>query len=214
MVKTRQKTAGYAALLMLLIVMVIGMMLYFVDIRAIFGPSRPGRPAKIEDRPWRIENLIVPEEQDIKLPHSPKIDITEPLELAAQVQRNGQPRGGVKIRLTPAGRLLAEWETFYTHEKRNYRITAKIAGNINSKYPCNDKAGNQDDTLLFFIGKGQYQQLTSAADGLAAEENGTVYLLGSVSPQKQIRGTLTITTDQSWSAVYEFQNTAAQPGNE
>jgi len=207
MTKKHTKHNGYAALLMLLIVLVIGMMLYFVDIRAIFGPSIPTRPAKIEERPWRIENLIVPEEQDIKLPRPSKIDITEPLELAAQVQRNGQPRGSVKLRIAPDGRLLAKWESFYTHEKRSFKITAKITGNIDAKYLCNDETGNPDDSLLFFIGKGQYQQLTSVENGPAAEENGTVYLIGSLSPQKQIHGTLTITTDQSWSAVYEFQKT-------
>jgi hypothetical protein len=36
------------------------------------------------------------------------------------------------------------------------------------------------------------------------EENGTVWLLGYLRPNGQAEGTLTLTTDQEWAAVYEY----------
>ena len=61
------KKNGYAAMLILLIVLAIGMMIYFLDMRAIWGPNLQfhKNSNKPEDHPWQMENLLVPEDQTV-----------------------------------------------------------------------------------------------------------------------------------------------------
>lgn len=201
------KKDGYAALLGILIVLVIGIMIYFLDMKAIFGPSRQynqnsNRP---EDCPWQMENLLVPEDQIVSVPRKGQPELLEPLNLTASVQRNHAPRGSVNIVFGKDCRLVADWYSNYEYDKKTFQIQAQMKGNIVPSRVYCDANKNEDKTRLFFIGKGPYTQTTQFADAPPRTEQGTTYITGWLSPDNSLQGAVTITTDQTWSAVYDFQ---------
>ncbi|MEN6308382.1 MAG: hypothetical protein ABFD91_11555 [Anaerohalosphaeraceae bacterium] len=210
------KTRGFAAILGLLIVIAIAMMLYFMDLSAIFGPSRQymDRPTTPEDNPWRMEDLLVGLDKNVPSPRKGQPELLEPLQLTASVQRNDAPRGQVNLSFGKDCRVAADWAAQYEFNKKTYSIESHLSGNIVPSKVYSDANGSTDKTRLFFIAKGPYSQTTRLPDKTVQSEQGTAYLLGWLSNDNTATGTITITTDQSWSAQYPFitasSNTSVQ----
>ena len=133
----------------------------------------------------------------------------EPVTLSAPVTRNEEPRGTVRIVFGKDCRITADWTTQYEHEKKKYQLQSQMKGNVVPSKVFSDPNNIEDKTRLFFIAKGPYTQTMRSADNLSQTEQGTAYILGWLSPNNTAEGTITITTDQNWSAVYTYQ-TAAQ----
>jgi len=150
-----------------------------------------------------LEELLVPQGVTIRLPKSPKPTLGEPIALSGPVTRNADLRGTVTLTLATDGRVQAQWTAAYTHEQKQYRLEATATGNIDIKETYQDANGT-DKSRLFFIAKGPYRLHTQDAKTGDSEEIGTVYLLGYLRPNGQAEGTLTLTTDQQWSAVYNY----------
>jgi len=210
---TMRKKNGYAAMLGLLIVIAIAMLIYFLEAKAIFGPGRKyaNRPVKPEDHPWQMEDLLVPEDQIVPVPKKGQPELLEPVILTASVQRNKAPRGSVKITFGKDCRVNAVWFTQYEYEKKICSLQAQMKGNVVPSKVYSDANGQEDKTRLFFIAKGPYSQITQTADNLSQTEEGTAYIIGWLRPDNTADGTITITTDQSWSALYPFQTVSKNP---
>jgi hypothetical protein len=190
-------------LLVVLMAVAILMLLYMVNIQAIFGPSLQTAPQGIEERPWLLEDLLVAEGQPIRLPKAPKPTLNAPLTLTGQVSRNTELRGTVQIAVSSDGRVRADWQAEYSHPPKQYQLTAALSGNIDTQQTYHD-ANGPDKSRLFLIAKGPYRLLTEdPATGLA-EEIGTAWLLGYLSPDGRAEGTLTLTTDRQWAVVYQY----------
>jgi hypothetical protein len=207
------KRNGYAAILGLLIVIAIGMLIYFLDMKAMFGPARQyiDRPTKPEDHPWQMNDLLVPENQIIPVPKKGQPELLEPIILTASVHRNNAPRGSIIITFGKDCRVNAEWSAQYESDKKMYSIQAHIKGNVVPSKVYSDTNENEDKTRLFFIAKGPYTQITRTADNLSQTEEGIAYILGWLRPDNTADGTITITTDQTWSALYPFQTIVQNP---
>jgi len=204
---TMRKKNGYAAMLGLLIVIAIAMLIYFLEAKAIFGPGRKyaNRPVKPEDHPWQMEDLLVPEDQIVPVPKKGQPELLEPVILTASVQRNNVSRGSVKITFGKDCRVNAEWSAQYTSNLKEYTMRSNLKGNVVPSRVYSDPNDNKDSTRLFFIAKGSYAQIVQVTDGKFQTELGTAYILGWLRPDNTAEGTITITTDQSWSALYPFQ---------
>jgi hypothetical protein len=202
------KKDGYAGMLCLLIVLAIGMMIYFLDMKAIFRPGLQHHSSKPEDHPWQIENLLLPENQTVPVPKKGQPQLPEPADLTAAVYRNNAPRGTVNITFGKDYRVIAEWSTQYEYDKKKYQLQTQMKGNIVPSKVYSDANKNEDKTRLFFIAKGPYTQTTQWADAAPQTEQGTAYITGWLSPNNTLNGAVTITTDQTWSAVYDFHTTA------
>ena len=192
-----------SALLMLLIAIAILAILYTIDIRAIFGLALSTHPAGVEQHPWALEELLVPEGEPIRLPKRPKPTLGQAMMLSGQAVRDDLPRGNVTIMVAADGRVQAQWTADYTHQQKQYHVEATAAGNIDINQTYAD-ANGKDKSRLFFIAKGPYNLITHDPQTGPSEENGTVWLLGYLRPNGQAQGTLTLTTDQQWSAVYHY----------
>jgi hypothetical protein len=213
--KIMRKRNGYAAMLGFLIVIAIGMLIYFLEMNAIFGPSRSylSRPATPEDHPWQMEDLLVPENQIIPVPKKGQPELLEPVNLTASVQRNHAPRGSVNIAFGKDCRIVADWSSDYEYDKKTFQIQTQMKGNVVPSRVYCDANKNEDKTRLFFIAKGPYTQTTHQADTPPRTEQGTAYILGWLRPDNTAEGAITITTDQSWSAVYPFQSIIKKPAS-
>ena len=192
-----------AVLLVVLAAVAIVMLLYMVNIRAIFGPSLRTPPRGIEERPWLLEDLLVAEGQPIRLPKAPKPTLNVPLTLAGPVSRNDAPRGTVQITLGDDGRVRADWQAEYAHPPKQYHLTAEVSGNIDIQQTFTGADG-RDKSRLFFIAKGPYRLLTEDPETGRSEETGAAWLLGYLSPDGRAEGALTLTIDRQWAVVYQY----------
>jgi hypothetical protein len=191
-------------LLGLIICIAIIAMLYMVNFRAIFGTNRI--PASPEEVPWNQESLLIGPDELIELPKSPKPMLYDPLSLEAPVTRQEADRGTATVNFSDMGEVDGEWSCQYTHEKRGYAFSAKFKGNIVTDKTWHDET-TKDKSRLFFIAKGKYlKQFTDKGAAGISEEIGTVYVTGWLTPDHNIKGAITITTDKTWSAVYNFDS--------
>lgn len=198
----RIQRSGFAILIVLVAVAIL-MLLYFVQIDAFFGPGLPSQPAGIEQHPWVLEDLLIPEGQDIKLPRSPKPDLDEPFSISAPVRRDDADRGTVTLSFDTNGRMTAQWQCAYEQTGQEYQIDADMKGNISAKRTYEDTQG-KDKSRLFFIAKGPYTKKPLDGDTAFGGEKGTCWLIGWLKPDHSVQGYVTITTDQQWAAAYAF----------
>ncbi len=197
-------------LIAIVVAIAILMMLYAVQMRGIFGPSLPSQPSGIEDHPWLLEELLIAEGSAIALPRSPKVLLDKPHTLSGAVKRDDASRGTVTIRLHTDGRVEADWLAEYAHGSTQYRLDAAMKGNIDVRQTYQD-ANGKDKRRLFFIAQGAYRQQTRDPQSGQSQESGAVWLLGYVTPDGRAEGTLTLTTDRQWSAVYRYSVQQQRP---
>ena len=195
---------GFAVLIVLVAVAIL-MLLYFVQIDTLFGPSLPSERAGIEEHPWVLEELLAPDGDDIKLPRRPKLELEEPLNLTAPVSRNDAGRGEIAVAFNTDGRISANWQCTYEQAGALYRIDSQMNGNIRVKRTYQNEAG-KDKSRLFFIAKGPYTKTSLGETAGTGGENGVAWLTGWIGPDRRIQGHVTLTTNQQWAAAYGFES--------
>ena len=198
------RRSGFAILIVLVAAAIL-MLLYFVQIDAFFGPGLPSQPAGIEQHPWILENLLVPDGQDIKLPRSPKPELNESFSVPARVRRNNSERGTVTISFDTNGRIMARWQCVYEQSGQSYQIDADMSGNIDTKRTYKNEQG-KDKSRLFCIAKGRYVKKPLGGETGFGGEKGACWLTGWLGAGRQMEGYITITTDQTWAAAYPFSS--------
>ncbi len=193
------------AILIVLVAIAIMLLLYSMDIKAIFGPNLPTKYSPKDQRPWLEEERILGPDQIIKMPEAPKATLDEDLSLTGAVTLKGEDRGEVRLRFTTMGEVSGSWYCEYSHEDRDYRYEATFAGNIDIDKTYTDKQG-EDKSLLYFITKGRYTQTVyNQQTQQASEDKGFVYTTSWLDTDYSAFGMITITTDKTWSATYDFQ---------
>ena len=209
----RYHRGGFVLLLVLAAVAIL-MLLYFIDINALFGPSIPLKERSARHRPWLEEDRIVPADRLIKPPGPPKPELNEPIHLTAPVFLDDSKRGTVALDLTIAGEVSGSWHCEYSHDNRDYSFDAAFTGNIDitktySKGETTDKPSPSeglDKSKLYFITKGNYTQTVYNVEADSeTSEQGLVYVTGWLGPDYSAEGLITITTDKTWSATYAWQ---------
>jgi hypothetical protein len=203
------KPNGYV-MIMLLVVIAIGLIIYYVDIVGITGGNRMvQKQEKPEDQPWANESLIKDPNHPVKLPKKPaenstKPIITRPLELKGAVASKDAKRGQVVFAIQPNGTISGDWQCRYSYTNAAYEITATFAGNTDATQNAPD-----DASKLYLIAKGDFvQKETNLESGEITETKGTVYFSGWLGTDMAASGTLSITTNKKWHADY---NWAAKP---
>ena len=193
-----------------LVVVVIILVLYMTLIKGFFPSSVPGRGGSSvkQDRPWRLDHLIMPADKHVDMPEPPQLVISDDFELKAAVSRNDSDRGFAELKFQDNGTVSGKWQCDYTHETRQYSYIATYAGNIVADKEFSDESGT-DESLLFFIVRGTYTQRVYHPDLGEKLTEGIIYLSGWIAPDKSLKGKLTITTDDitdkdKWAASYEL----------
>ena len=204
MTSLRTEKNGFAILIVLVAVAIM-MLLYFVQIDTLFGPGLPSEPAGIEKHPWVLEELLVPDGEDIKLPRRPKLELEEPFSITAPVSRNKAGRGEVTVVFNTDRRIGANWQCTYEQAGMVYRVDAQINGNIHVKRTYQDEAG-KDKSRLFFIARGRYTKTPQGETAGTGGEKGAAWLTGWIGSDHRIQGHVTLTTNQQWAAAYAFES--------
>jgi hypothetical protein len=200
--KFRRGFAGLA----ILIVVVIMMLLMMMQMKTFFRtPSESGKSITDINRPWLQCDKILDSDRLITMPDPPKPDMSKPIRIVTKIHREENPRGGITIEFTPNGEVSGNWQCSYAHEDRTYSYTADFKGNIDIEETYVDPDGKEDESKLFFITKGRFTKTTvNQSSDVSSETEGDVYVTGWLSPDHSAHGRITITTDETWSAVYTW----------
>ncbi len=203
----RNFKGGFFAILALLVVAAIGMIIYLMSFSAIF-PDAGKLPGNLREqqKPWQLEHLLVGPNKVITMPRKPKPIIDKPIKLSCPVMREDKNRGTANIRIDLLGETHGDWSCEYQTDKEKHKISASFNGNIDVKktYVINQ---DEDKSKLFLIAKGGYAHDTiNLQTNEKTTEKGVIYLLGWLNPDYSAFGTLTVTTDRSWSAVYQWKS--------
>ena len=193
--------------IIVLVAVAILMMLYFLDIRAIFGPKLNVNSGKPTSRPWLEEDKLAGPDEIIKMPKPPKPLINEDFIITGLVKSDESDRGVVKLTFNTVGEVVGNWSCEYSYDNRDYGFDADFAGNIDVGSTYSDRGG-KDKSKLYFITKGQYsQRIYNNTTGRASEEIGIIYITGWLEKDYSAAGLITITnSEHSWSATYDWQS--------
>ena len=196
--------SGFAILIVLVAVAIV-MVLYMVDMTAIFGL---GTKAGLSEKPlWKEENRIVGPDVFIKPPKAPKPSLDSSVSLTAMVTRGDNPRGNINIEFNTIGEVAGKWNASYQHDDKEYTFNAKFEGNIDvsKTYSAGKKT---DKSKLYFITKGKYTQTVfNKKTENVSETEGIIYAAGWLNPDYSSDGKIVITTqDKTWSAKYLWQS--------
>lgn len=204
MIASLKRKNGFAILIVLVAVAIV-MILYMVDMTAIFGPGTSTGP---RERPlWEDENRIVGPDVFIKLPKAPQPLLDDPVSVIGMVTRNDSYRGNIAVEFNAIGEVAGNWQASYQHDNKRYTFEAEFSGNIDvsKTYSVDNKT---DKSKLYFITKGQYTQtvLNEKTEDIVATE-GIIYVAGWLEPDYSAHGKIAITDEEKdFSAEYLWQS--------
>jgi hypothetical protein len=194
---------GYV-LIMLLVVIAIGMMIYYADMMWI-GGGQTVKQEKPEEQPWKDESLINDPNHPARAAKKPAVNSTKPiistpLALKGAVASKDADRGQVVFIIQPNGTIDGNWQCQYSYTHSAYEIAAMFKGNTDTTQNAPD-----DVSKLYLVAKGEFvQKATNLDSGEVTETTGTAYFSGWLGSNLTASGTLSITTNKKWHADYTW----------
>ena len=206
----RVNPAGYALLLGLLIVVVIGMIIYF---KFMYGPVYEIGAGKSDiNPPWRQwEKLRIRMKRGPV--GSPSIDqnqIKKPLLMESYCKQEDKDRGEIKVLIDSDGKIQGAWTgTFHMSKYVEFQVMfCDFKGTIDPQEIYSDPNGS-DFSKLFFIATGPFTILEANNDtGIVRNLMGSVYVRGWLSRDNFVKGELIITVDNKNFYRFDFENRA------
>lgn len=208
--KTAVNRRGYILLLGLLLVVVIGMIVYF---KRMYGPVYQIGVGKSDiNPPWRQwEKLRIRIEQELAgKPKPEQNQIAKPLLLETKTKLDGKERGDLQLLIDSSGKVEGGWTgSFYIDKDVDFQIMmCSFEGTIDPQEIYSDIKG-EDNSKLFFIAKGPFSILeTNNKTGVVRNLMGSVYVRGWLTRDNSIKGELIITSDDRNFYLYNVEGKA------
>jgi hypothetical protein len=201
---------GYAAILMMLIVVAIGFVIYYLQFAALGGSGPKGYREKPEDQPWAHESSL----KDTNSPKAKKpskktvvseVKIANSVTIDAPVTSSGADRGRISITIQKNGDLKGSWKCLYSYTHASYQIESSFAGNTDPTVLDTTPNGKPDTSKLYFIARGTYtQQETNLDSAQRTTTKGIVYVNGYLDADKNASGKISLTINKNSHVDYIF----------
>lgn len=205
-----EKKRGYALLLSLLLVVVIGMIVYF---KWMYGPVyQIGKGQSGINPPWRQwEKLRIRIEQEpVGKPKPEQNQILKPLLLETKCKLDGKELGELQLLINSNGKIEGGWAgSFYIDKDVDFQImVCSFEGTIDPQEIYSDIKG-EDNSKLFYIAKGPFSILeTNNKTGIVRNLMGSVYVRGWLAKDNSVSGELIITSDDKNFYLFDWQGKA------
>jgi hypothetical protein len=151
MLKTRN---GYALLLMLLFVVIVGCFLYVGNPALLFQKETQKDPSG-ELLPWKEENRLVANGHPVKMPSSAQPPLAGMIGYKSYPKENDEDRGEILVLIDTDGKVKGNWSgDFREGSDISYSV---LAGSFNCNIDPSKvylDASGQDPSKLYFIAKG------------------------------------------------------------
>ena len=199
------------ALLMLLIVVAIGMLIYYFALSPVDRKTAREQKKSPDEYPW-VEEWRIKDRKGGDAAEQPTSEdqpkIREILEYSVNVQEQRNDRGLVNLTILPDGRVEGGWVAEYDtlSPRMNYTVVkAGFKGNTDPSKIYSDADG-EDKSKLFFITKGNFLILeTNFDNGIVRNVIGNIYVTGWINPDYSITGKITITSDKKSLQAFHWQ---------
>ena len=200
-----------SAILLILVVVAIGVILYFIDLSAIFStlPTSENPASSHEVLPWEHkEKLLMPgQEPDIGLSQDqPSID--NGIDIVATVEQSNTARDFI-VNIAPDGTVQGGWYADYNKGKKprmNYVMSAGFKGNIDPTVIFFDENG-EDPTKLFLVAKGEISILASNLDGGAVHNSiQDIWVSGWVDKEQEAKGEMLLITGKKTYQTFNWKS--------
>jgi hypothetical protein len=204
-------------LLMLLIVVVLGMLIYFYSMGgSIDKPPTPEQLANPDEYPWVEENRLWKDGQEGQyLPSAEQADISGGVEILADVKDGQYARGSLRLPIRPDGSIKGGWVADYgtVSPRIDYTVMkGDFKGNIDPSKIYSDEIG-EDQSLLFVICRGMFLILESNMETNEVRKvTGYIYVVGWIEPDLSAFGRIHITSDKQTQRIFDWEGKAAAIG--
>ncbi|MDD5011481.1 MAG: hypothetical protein PHQ00_05100 [Phycisphaerae bacterium] len=213
----RAKNKGFALIAIAIAVLII-VVLYMINMTAMFGPIDKNRA--YEERPWFEEQRLLGKEAFpiIQTGKKGKPVINDQTILKASVQRKDENRGNLEIVIEPNGLAKGRWQCAYEYTDSSYTISAEFIGNIDPTKTHQNETG-KNPQLLYLITKGKYEQIrTDKKTGNQWPLEQTIYLVGWIYKDFSAKGKLFLMADSDedahGNAEYDWKTIGQQENRE
>jgi len=211
----RGDRAGYALLLGLLALLVIGLVVIYVRMH---GPIyQIGKGKSDIEAPWRQWHQMHVRTKKGDPPGRPRAkqpQIPKSLQVIAKCEEEGQPRGTLEVVFLPEGKVYAVWSgQFFFKKKVDFQVMgSKSNGRIDPDRMYTDNQGD-DPSRLFFITKGHFAILqTDDNTGQVRNLAGEMYVRGWLCLDRAVHGEIILTVDQKNFYLYTWKGKAEEGG--
>ena len=201
---------GYAMLLGLLIVVVIGIFIYYTR---MYGPIyQIGTGESDINPPWHqwedMQDRL--RKAPVSTPAKDQPQLSQSLIVMTVPIENDKDRGTIDVIIQPNGSIQANWNgQFFIDENRetDFQImSCRLKGSIDPQQVYSDDDG-EDPSKLFFLTKGSYAILETNNDTMKVRNlMGNAYIRGWIDKNYAITGELILTSDEKHFYLYTFQS--------
>ncbi len=157
--------------------------------------------------PWKEWKLRQANPKTDRKPSEDQSDITKILLFDTNVSLDDEPRGEIKIMISPDGDVSGTWEGSY-YNKSN--VNFDIMGGSFSGMTCPAKTyrdeNGQDTSKLYFITKGKFLIAQSNfKKGTVKHMGGDIYVTGWITRDYAAAGKITLTSNEKYSKAFTWK---------
>lgn len=211
------RCGGYILLLMLLVVILLGMIFFFKASRGYGVKGEDGQEFK--NPPWQQWRVIQKRlaRGGLGKPDSQQPQITENMEISAQILEKQGDRGTIMLRFNPDYTIGGSWwGTFFADPNKSREF--QLAECVIKGYfiPDETYAGVEKRTepaKIYFLAKGFFMLVDYEKDGRTIKLTGDIYLSGWLLPDYTIQqGQAIMTSDKKHFRSFDFTGKAEKMG--
>lgn len=206
------KGDGWVLLVGLLILVMLGMVLFYVRMH---GPVYEiGKGKSDITPPWRQWHKIQVRLRDGPLgnPTEEQPQLSKPLEIQARPVQDGNQRGEIRLMILADGTVQGMWGgEFFINKKVDFQVmNCRFEGMVDPEEVYEDEEG-EDPSKLFFVAKGKFVILETNNDtGRVRNVVGDAYARGWLGLDDEVSGDVIITTDERKFYVYTWEGRAGE----
>jgi hypothetical protein len=203
---------------MLLIVVVVGMLIYFVAMGGSIDEAPTAEQlANPDEYPWVQEDRLREEDEEAEYaPSAEQPDITGGVQIAAEVMEGRYRRGDIHLMIGADGFITGGWKADYGTVSPRIDYTVMMGdfeGNTDPSKIYSDEEG-EDPSLLFVICKGKFLILESNMEtGKVRKVMGYIYVVGWIDPDLSAFGRIHLTSDKKTQQIFDWEGKAGTLGS-
>ena len=204
---------GYALLLGLLALFVVGMLFYYKRMHGpVYQIGKGKSDIAVPWRQWHAIHVRTKKGHPPGLPTEDQPQITQTLQVAAEPNEDMRKRGQMTLVILPNGTVQGEWGgQFNINRDVDFQVMAcRFNGFVDPEQIYSDELG-EDPSKLFFIAKGHFVILETNDDsGKVRKLGGDIYVRGWLGLDNLLKGEVILTADEKNFYLYTWKSKARQ----
>jgi hypothetical protein len=204
-ISMHKNRGGYALLLMLLFVVIVGCFLYVGNPALLFQKETQKDPSG-DLLPWKEKDRLAAKGRPVQMPSPSQPPLAGMIGYKSYPKENDEDRGEISLLIDTDGRVKGNWSgDFREGADISYAVLAgAFDGNIDPSKVFRDKS-DQDPSKLYFIAKGSFILLgENRKNNDSFQRRGEIYVTGWIAGDYTVIGKITLTSDRKNFRVFTW----------